>query len=187
MKVRGYMVVVSYEDGVLTAHTTNKMTRFAMAGELTVPDAEKVNTQSDVEPDAEAGVEPEEPDAADPQLVYTVGLSDVSDEAPDQARERSHEEAEQARERAHEVVEQARRQAHAQTQELHMEFHQAMNEDLVLRQDQIASVQLKDATPFTNGRLTITETSGTHHVLHFRRKQRDGFHALAEALHAEAP
>jgi hypothetical protein len=34
MKVQGYMVEATYEDGVLTAHASNKMARTAMAGKM---------------------------------------------------------------------------------------------------------------------------------------------------------
>jgi hypothetical protein len=57
-----------------------------------------------------------------------------------------------------------------------------LSDDLVLRRDQIAGVELKDASMVTNGRITITTTDSNRHILHFRRKQRDGFHALADAL-----
>jgi hypothetical protein len=62
--------------------------------------------------------------------------------------------------------------------------HEASTSDLVLRREDIAGVELKDASMLVNGKLTIITTDGNRHMLHFRRKQRDGFHALADALRA---
>jgi len=62
--------------------------------------------------------------------------------------------------------------------------HEASANDLVLRREEMAEVELKDASMLVNGRLTIITTDGNRHILHFRRKQRDDFHALAEALRA---
>jgi hypothetical protein len=114
MRVKGYMVEVSYEDGVLTAHASNKMARAAMAGEMAAA-----------------------PDTDDAAVVR----EQVGDEV-----------------------------------------HRALNDDLVLRRDQIAEVEVKDASMLANGRLTITTTDGRHHILHFRRKQRHDFRELADAL-----
>lgn len=54
--------------------------------------------------------------------------------------------------------------------------------DLVLPVDQATGVELRDATRLVNGRLTVTDSSGTRHVLHFRRKGSEGFRELAAQL-----
>lgn len=54
--------------------------------------------------------------------------------------------------------------------------------DVELARTDIASLDWKDATRLTNGRLTITTTTGRVHVMHFRRKQQDEMSTLRDAL-----
>lgn len=54
--------------------------------------------------------------------------------------------------------------------------------DVDLAVGEIASVDWKDASMLTNGRLTITSTAGRVHVLHFRRKQQHDMAELRDAL-----
>lgn len=54
--------------------------------------------------------------------------------------------------------------------------------ELVLTRDQIADVQYRRAGMMINGRVTLQDTGGRRYILHFRRKQRDGFDQLAREL-----
>ncbi len=54
--------------------------------------------------------------------------------------------------------------------------------DVVVTREEIASVDLKDAGMMSNGNLRVRTTSGKTYQLHFRKKQADGFHALAAEL-----
>lgn len=54
--------------------------------------------------------------------------------------------------------------------------------DVVLPREQIASVDLKDASMLGNGNLRVHTVGGKTYQLHFRRKQADGFRQLADAL-----
>lgn len=56
--------------------------------------------------------------------------------------------------------------------------------DVVLTRDQMAKVTYKPASMVVNGNLIIETTLGKRHQLHFRRKQRAGFEALARELEA---
>lgn len=56
--------------------------------------------------------------------------------------------------------------------------------DLVLSRDQIASARHKRAGMFVNGNLVLRDTAGRKYQLHFRRKQREAFAALARELGA---
>lgn len=56
--------------------------------------------------------------------------------------------------------------------------------DLVLTREQITEARYKKAGLMTNGRLVLRDWSGRKYQLHFRRKQRDGFDALARELGA---
>lgn len=55
---------------------------------------------------------------------------------------------------------------------------------VVLTRAEIERVEFKGASALTNGRLTVHSTEGRKYVLHFRRKQTDGFSELAQALGA---
>lgn len=55
---------------------------------------------------------------------------------------------------------------------------------LVITRDQMSDVAFKDASAMVNGRITIKTTDGSTHVLHFRKKTRDDFRALAAELGA---
>jgi hypothetical protein len=58
------------------------------------------------------------------------------------------------------------------------------DQDVVLTREQIQRVELKDASRMVNGNLRVHTTGGKTYQLHFRRKQAEGFRALAEALGA---
>lgn len=57
-------------------------------------------------------------------------------------------------------------------------------DELVLTRDDMASVEFKQATRLTNGRVRIRTHVGGDHQLHFRRKGNDDFEALARELGA---
>lgn len=54
--------------------------------------------------------------------------------------------------------------------------------DVVVPRERIAAVDLKDASMMTNGNLRVTTVDGQKYQLHFRRKQAEGFRALADQL-----
>lgn len=54
--------------------------------------------------------------------------------------------------------------------------------DVIVRKEQIASVDLKDASMMTNGNLRVRTADGRKFQLHFRRKQAEDFRALADQL-----
>lgn len=54
--------------------------------------------------------------------------------------------------------------------------------DVVVPRERIASVDLKDASMMVNGNLRITTVDGRKYQLHFRKKQAEGFRALADQL-----
>lgn len=56
--------------------------------------------------------------------------------------------------------------------------------DVVLTRNQIATANFRAANPAINGALTLTTTDGRQHILHFRRKHRRDFEALAGDLGA---
>jgi hypothetical protein len=149
MRVKGYMVDLSYEDGVLTAHARNKMARLAMASE---PELSPLNSP---------GNDLSKVDVFDDPHIPRMSDVRVTAEEPQQA------------EPAHE---------RPPRETLKPWLSEALSDDLVLPKDQIAAVELKDATLLTNGRMTITTTTGNRHRMHFLRKQRKDFQALATAL-----
>jgi hypothetical protein len=54
--------------------------------------------------------------------------------------------------------------------------------DVVLPREQIADVELKEASRLANGNLIVRTVDGKKYQLHFRRKQAEDFAALADAL-----
>ena len=56
---------------------------------------------------------------------------------------------------------------------------------LVIRRDQIAGAELRDANAMVNGRLTIRTADGTTAKLNFRKKQAPGFRELAAQIGAD--
>jgi hypothetical protein len=57
-------------------------------------------------------------------------------------------------------------------------------QDIVVSRDEIASVKFRDANTLANGNLDVRTEAGQRYQLHFRKKQRDDFRALAQELGA---
>lgn len=57
-------------------------------------------------------------------------------------------------------------------------------QDVIVTRDWIASVGYRKAGRMTNGRVDVRTVDGKRYQLHFRRKQREGFEALARDLGA---
>lgn len=55
-------------------------------------------------------------------------------------------------------------------------------QDVRVATSEITKLKWRDANRLINGQLDVTTTEGKRYQLHFRRKQRDDFRALAQQL-----